>query len=53
MSDEIRFDIIVPLHNITYTDLQKCLSSIDKQTYEKYNVWVIESQQSVKNKLPI
>ena len=51
MSDEIRFDIIVPLHNITYTDLQKCLSSIDKQTYEKYNVWVIESQQSVKNKL--
>ena len=46
-------DIIIPVYNTPKSDLERCLSSVLKQTYKNYKVYIIDdgSHDEVKNYL--
>ncbi|MBQ8131655.1 MAG: glycosyltransferase family 2 protein, partial [Bacilli bacterium] len=46
-------DIIIPVYNTPYADLERCLKSIENQTYKDYKVYIIDdgSKDSVKKQL--
>ena len=46
-------DIIIPVYNTPYADLERCLKSIENQTYKDYKVYIIDdgSKESTKRQL--
>ena len=46
-------DIIIPVYNTPYADLERCLKSVENQTYKDYKVYIIDdgSKESTKKQL--
>ena len=48
LRQDTNFIVIVTFYNLTYNELNRCLKSIDNQTYKKYKVCVVDDC-SIKN----